>query len=434
MRILYLIVLTLIYVVQGNAQSIQEAVDMALGYNPTLNARKEAVKAAELAAMSAYLRSLPAVNFDASYRYQSEIAHMDLSQDAPPAISVLFPKVSIGAYNNYEFSLMGRYAVFTGFAESAAIDISRKKQQVSENGLQKSQKEISFNTIVTYRTIQNLNLSLRTLERAKERVVLQLNRVKSLVSQGMALVVDTLSLSLSKMNYEHEVLRVKAEIEKTEQALATLTGQSIQVSAIALNDVRHEIAELDLAAKEEIRILDIQERILQNNKKIKRAGYYPKIGIFAGYKYGRPGPDVVNNQWMDWGVMGASLSWNLFSWGADKRAVEEQEAEIRRISSQRQAVVDQAELSYHNAVRDYQMLRDQLTVKQAALHVAGAKMNIIETRYNEGMETVTEFNDTNLDLTITELSYKMHLVKLLIKINEIDFLSGKPLSNWSIIE
>ncbi len=427
MRILFIMII--FFIVKGNSQTLEETVKIALDFNPAINAQKEAVNSAVNGAESAYLGSLPSLDFDASYRYQSEVA--ELSNQLP--IPVEMPSTTIGAHHNYELGLIAQYALFTGFAEQSAINISRQKRYLNETILSKTEKDIAFNTILVYRTIQNLKLSIQTFTRARERVLLQLSRIKSLTRQGMALAIDTLSLALEVKNYDYEILSLNAELEKSGQTLKNLTGQNINVKQMTIEYIQTELAPYNPEGLETLKALEIRKTMTEQTRNIKSSNYYPKIGIFAGYKYGRPGVDIVNDDWIGWGVAGASLSWNLFRWGADKKAVEEQDAEISRINYQRQSVNDQAYLHYKNAVRDYQMLKEQLAVIEESLNLAQSKMKIIDIRYREGMETVTEFNDTNLDLAIKEIDQKRHLIMMMIKINELDYLSGKPLNNWSII-
>ncbi|MBN2424915.1 MAG: TolC family protein [Calditrichaceae bacterium] len=432
MKKIYVTVLFVSVLVIGlSGQSLRETVNLALENNPAINAQKESVKSAEYAAGSVYSGSLPSLSFDASYRYQSEVPELNLSERIQTPLPITIPATRIGANHNYEMGLTAQYALFTGFAEKSAITISRQKQYLNENNLSKTQKDIAYNTIMVYRSIQNLKLSLETVQKARERAILQLNRIKSLTRQGMALAVDTLSLALSKMSYEHEILRLKAELEKAEQRLETLAGQYINVELMEAGNIQGQPAVYNPGGLEDIKALDIQEKIIRETRNIRYSGYYPRIGVFAGYKYGKPGVDIVNNEWVGWGVIGASLSWNIFKWGADKKAVKEQEAELNRLTFRKQFMEDQAYLNYENAARDYEMMREQLSVIEASVRLAELKMKIIDTRYQEGMETVTVFNDTNLELTMKELEQKRHLIMMLIKVNELDYLSGKPLSEWS---
>jgi hypothetical protein len=59
-------------------------------------------------------------------------------------------------------------------------------------------------------------------------------------------------------------------------------------------------------------------------------------------------------------------------------------------------------------------------------------MEITQSRYNEGMSSVTEFNDANLELTDAEINLQRQSIFLAIKVSEIDFLSGKSINQWSI--
>jgi hypothetical protein len=59
-------------------------------------------------------------------------------------------------------------------------------------------------------------------------------------------------------------------------------------------------------------------------------------------------------------------------------------------------------------------------------------MKIIESQFQQGMVSVTDFNDTNLELTEAELNHKQHLIRMALKVNEIDYISAKPISEWRV--
>jgi hypothetical protein len=59
-------------------------------------------------------------------------------------------------------------------------------------------------------------------------------------------------------------------------------------------------------------------------------------------------------------------------------------------------------------------------------------MDILETRYNEGNATFTDFNDANLALVQAELSYQKQIIETALKITEIDYYSGQPINEWRL--
>jgi outer membrane protein TolC len=67
-----------------------------------------------------------------------------------------------------------------------------------------------------------------------------------------------------------------------------------------------------------------------------------------------------------------------------------------------------------------------------ALRLARRKMNIIKSQYEQGMSSATDFNTANLDLTEARLNVQRWRLRLALKLNELEFISGKPISAWSI--
>ena len=82
-------------------------------------------------------------------------------------------------------------------------------------------------------------------------------------------------------------------------------------------------------------------------------------------------------------------------------------------------------------MREYKALQKQRQVAVNARNLAKRKMEIIQSRYNEGMSSATEFNDANLELTDAEINLQRQSILMALKISEIDYLSGKSINQWS---
>ena len=48
------------------------------------------------------------------------------------------------------------------------------------------------------------------------------------------------------------------------------------------------------------------------------------------------------------------------------------------------------------------------------------------------MASGSDFNDANLNMTETELKYRQFLTAVALKLNELDYKSGKPIQQWRI--
>ncbi len=425
---LFMSVLIILPVVILQAQPLRQVVESALQSNATVRAQGAAVEQSDWEVKSAWRKTLPTIDFDASYRHVTEVGELQL----PPILGQPGRTVKLGAYDTYETTLSANYLLFSGFAQRASVNSKEAQKDLSENSLRKTEKDIAFQVVAGYRQVQLHQLEASALEAGRKRIQLQLDRLKSLVRQGMALATDTLSMALAALSYDQRILVTQSKMETAQQELGNLVGSRVEVAPPPeqLPAEKHE--SLDLNLNENLKNLTIQKEIIDHAKTIRQSGYYPRIALQAGLKYGKPGAAFIGNDWMLYGVWGVGVQWNLWSWRGDRAAVEAQEAAIRKVEFNRSALQDKVKTRYDNALREYHSLKKQLKVSQSALKLAKDKMAVIESRYRQGMASATDFNDTNLELTEAQINYKKQLLFILLKISEIDYISSKPISEWSI--
>lgn len=427
-KVIIIISILIFCIHTGNTQSLKETIEIALESNPSIASGKSQLKESELDAKSTSRSTLPQLDFDASYRHVTERTELEF----PAASPLSGMNINLGVYDTYESGLTANYILFSGFAQKNLIKLKNHTVDLNNQQLKKTKKTIALNVIAQYRQVQNYKLEVEALNAAKKRVDLQLKRIKALVNQGMALSLDTLSLTLSKLNNNQKIIAAEANLGTARQELASLVGKDITVDMNILIDTDKKLSEFDAGSNNDLKMLNIRKAMIQSNRAITQSGYYPKIGLFAGIKYGKPGIDMIENDWMTYGVWGVNMSWNLFKWGADYLKVQSHKASVNSIGYQYKAASDKVKLKFDAAVREYHAKRKQLKVMVIARNLAKNKMQIIESRYRQGMSTVTEFNDANLELTDAEINLQRQKILLALKISEIDFLSGKSINQWSI--
>lgn len=425
-----LLTLGLFFASPLSSQSLQETLDLALKNNPDIKSRQSELQKTELQAKAAFRSTLPQLSFNASYRHVTDVAEINF-----PAIGgglVPASSIQLGVYDTYESGLNLNYVLFSGFAQRNRVRVKNNQSDLSRSGLNKIRKQIGMQTINGYRAVQGAMLELQSLEAGYKRSLSQLRRAKSLQEQGMALALDTLALSLSCLGYQQKIIAAQSKLETAEQQLENLAGRKIEVSIFNGAYVKSSVPELQAKNSDDLQGLSIQSSVLKNMLNIKKASYLPAVSLQAAYKYGKPGLDMIKNEWTAYGLWGIQLSWNLFRWNADKLEVQAAQADLTKISFQRQKAEDRLRFTYEKAVRELHSLQEQLKVMDRALKVARQKMEITHAQYEQGVRTADDYADSNLEFTQAEINYKQHILRLKLKMNEIEFISGKPISEWSV--
>ncbi len=424
------VALILIFSAQLIGQSLNQVLQTALKQNKELQAQRQQLNSAQLQAQAAFRKTLPTLDLSASYRHVTHVAQLEFPSTIP--IPGFPTNVSLGQYDTYESGLTLKYVLFSGFAQKNQIKLMRQQARLANINLEEKQKEIAFKVIGAYRNVQNKQLELEVLKSSLKRIDLQIKRLKALVKQGMALSVDSLSLKLARLNVQKQIIAVQGQLAIARQQLEQLVGTKVKVEPFERATVSEPSMLPVLQEMAPYRKLKQQQAMQRTVVKINQSHYLPSLAAFASYNYGKPGLDFIKGDWMTYGIWGVNLSWNLFSWNADRLTEQAARARVKQIQWQKEAVKEQLQTRFDNALQDWQTLKEQEKVVKTALQVARQKMKIIESRYKQGMATATDFNEANLQLTEAELNLKRHYLLMALKRSEIEYLSGKPLNQWSI--
>jgi len=407
------------------AQNLRQVVNIALNNNTGIQALRQQVTAAEAAGEAVFRSTLPQLRLKSSASFVTDMAEINLAKLTGMPLGT----VSLGTRQTYEAGLNLTYILFSGFATQAKIKMSRCRKNISRIQLSGGQRETAFQTVSAYRAIQDLRLKIASLESASYRAELHLRQVRSLITNGMALAVDTLTLSLGRLAFEQKLITARAALESTSQKLKVLTNLSISVN-IPDTVIQNKYAQLDITALDLIRGFEVKQQLAQAAVTAVRSDLYPKIALQAAYKYGKPGVDPITNKWMDYGFAGLALEWNIFQWGATRQQVRSKQAALKQIILQKEQAEKEVRLLYDMKIREFNSTRKQLKVVKTRLKLAKEKMRIYQLQSQEGMISATDFNAANLELARVELDLQEHLIKLAKIVNEIDYYSGSPIESW----
>ncbi len=409
-----------------DAQSLSEVVDLALENSNRIKAQKQSLSRTESEYVSTKRSTLPQLLWSSSYRHVTDVPQIDF----PTIPGVPERSVSLGVYDTYENGLTAHYVLFSGFAQRNQVRMKKRQHTLSRNQLNKSQREVALQTIQLYRKAQLQKLNQKIIRSAQERVALQLKRLRALVREGMALEVDTLALQMAKLQYEQKRIALQTDRQVTLQQLKNLTGKTVEIAAFEGIQTSQQPSALTLEASHDLKRIDSQRQIMERSRALARSEYFPKITLQAGARYGKPGLDMIDNEWMAYGVFGVSMEWNLFKWGADRKAVEARTAAIKELDFQERALQDQIKTNYENAVGEWKALRKQLQVAETAQALARKRMKVLESQFKQGNVSATDYNEANLELSEAELQYTQQRIQLAMKLHEIDYISGKPMKEW----
>ena len=406
-------------------KAIEEGLKKDYGYLNALIEQREADLRHRLSAKNKLFR----LDFDASYRYQSETMVVAFpSIQSPGIFTIPSREVEAGLHHNFDFNIGLSQPLFTGgiLANSTRLDEVRKAVQANQKIL-KSNEIISMikTSFFQYQILTYRKQALLILD---ETLNLHRRRIEDLRTEGLVRKTDLLEtlakieeIRLSISDIEQAIESERIHFHKLcgyypEEINGTYREQSIsQEDALSYFEQNHPVLE---TLRNQIDILGLQRRIASGK-------YLPQISAFAELHYGRPGIDYFAKEWSFYFQGGIVLRIPVFDWNrlrTEKRLLDFQN---EKLNNQKNEFIQDVTASLATLYSSLRKLAEKKNHVRQLLEYAKEDADLKKSLYTEreipNVDYLTALltREKNV-LLIQEIQIQIDLVKV-----NINTLIGK---------
>ncbi len=360
---------------------------------------------------------LPTLNINGQATYQSDVTKVPL----PPS-----PIFSIEPINKdwYKLNLDIKQIIWDGGFTSA-------QKKVEQNNLKISNREVSIQTygikekvIRLFFTALFFRDNIAVLKIVQKNMNTKIKEAQNAVNNGILLQADLNALKVENKIIEQNIIKKQEDAKGIIGTLNELTGLKITNLDVLKKPVPKQINFHFINNRPDIKMLDIQQNQLKTLKTLYMAKRMPVFLAFGQIGYGRPGYDMLNNNFDTYYLVGIKLHWNIWDWNKIKN--EKKILEIQNnILSVKKNVINQnmrAQLQKQKAsIEKFQRLintdNEIIALQQSVVDKTESQLKngtIIPTNY------ILELNK----LTKLKLEQKAHILQLIFAQYQYITLTG----------
>ena len=385
--------------------SLEDSVEEAVRNNWLLKARQEAVARAKHVEKQAKADFYPKFGTSYSYNRRNRVRTVPFG----PA------ELPIGSRDNYSWNVTVTQPVFTGFALTAAHELSRLGV---DTGL--LEYEIEMLDVVLF-----VKEAYFAVLEADKGVEVARSAVESLES-NVKVARDFYKVGIIPVN---DVLRAEVELALARQNLVSaLNGASMARSSfntVLSRPIRTPVSLVDilvyypadgdfedfvdraLAQRPEMKRINTAIAGAEQEIVLARSTYYPEVSLT--YRYLREGEEanVSGSPFHDsssWDVT-AGLTWTFWEWGRKRNSVAEKTRLREELLFNRQSIGDSVRLDVKSAVLSLDEAEKNIPTTHKAVEQAEENLRVNEERYRAQVSTITEVLDAQTLLTRARVDY-----------------------------
>jgi len=349
---------------------------------------------------------LPQMNLNAQAHYQSDVTKVPVQNIPVLGIEPL-------AKDWYKINLDVSQVIYDGSAtsrqkavEEADLEISRKELEVELYHLKERINRIYFSVLL-------LSANINILELHKSTLQAKLKSVQSAVENGTLLEsnADVLKAEIIKM--EQSI----AEVEINRNAAIEILNMFTRLGLTENTKFEVPVVSVDLDTytnnRPEYTLFFLQQNKLEISKKLIGSRNLPQLSAFGQVGYGRPGYDMLKNQFDDYYMIGARLKWNFWDWSKGHREKEVLDLKSQIIETRKETFDKNIRIDLENKIADIKKTEEMLSRDQQIIDLREKISKSVSSQLDNNVITSTEYlTEINAE-SKARLDREVHMIQLI---------------------
>jgi len=356
---------------------------------------------------------LPQVNLNGQATYQSAVTKIGIS----------LPNINIPSVDKdqYKFYLDFKQTIWDGGLSKAKELINNAENdgnlQQTEVELYQVKEKVNQFFFTSFLIQENLKILEKKTETLGERRKI----MESAVNNGMVLSSELDQLLAELIKTEQLVIELKSNKETVLYALSILTGKTTE----QLNNLKlpEEVALTDMPLKRpELDLFNKQNELLNANSEILQKQRNPKLFGFGQAGYGKPGLNMLNNQFDTYYLVGLGFSWNVLDWKTTSRQKQMIKLQQDIVQTKQESFVRNIDLATDQQTKQISQIAELLKTDQELIVIRERITKTSASKLENGSITMADYiQDLNAETTARLMleTRKIQLNEARIKLENI---------------
>ena len=314
---------------------------------------------------------LPNISIQGQASWQSEVTKLPFDSKIMSGLIPGFENPELSK-DQYKASLNVNQTIWDGGVTKAQKNIIEKQAQSDKARVESKIYELRsrINQLYFGCLLQQTLIAQNDL--LQDQLSVNLKQVEALKNNGMANDVDVDAIVVEQLTAEQKGFELQMSYDAFLDMLGAFTGKTLTKETILLTPSR--IASFSsVIARPELDMYKGQQQLLAEQNRLLKAGLMPKFGLFLQGGYGRPGLDMLKNEFDSFFIGGIRFNWDIGRFYTLKNDRNKVNNAISIVETQRKTFIFETEL---------QLMQQQVELRNLEKLIR-ADDKIIELRHKQ---------------------------------------------------
>lgn len=337
----------------------------------------------------------PKMDFNTQATYQSDITKVDVKMPEifVPGTGVKFeiPPIDIKSpsKDQYKFSIDINQMLYDGGINSSQEKVENANLAVSEQAVEVELYQLKEKINQFYFLSLMMQENLKLIEIMKSNINERIKVVESGIRNGVALQSnhDYLSAELLKL----EQKRTELEMNKS-MALKSLSLLS-KISISGTEELIYPNYEINSGefTRPEFKLFETQKELTESANSIAESKRLPKVFAFAQGGYGRPGLNMLSNEFDPYYIVGLKLSWNIWDWGTTNNDKQSSQIQNQIIETKKESFTENINIALEKETSEINKLKILIDTDSKIIELKSKITKTSASKLDNGVITPADY-------------------------------------------
>ncbi len=363
----------------------------------------------------------PQLELNAQASYQSDVVKVDMGNELP--FPVNFPTAS---KDQYKATVDVNQRIYDGGATKSSEQLEEIEGEAGKQSVDVTIHQVRQQVAKVYFGVLLLQKRQAIIENTLEELKNKKNTVQASVESGVLLSSDLKSIQAELLTLEQNRDELSEKLQANIQMLKELTGLSLKskdhflLPAVQLADSLNY-------ARPEHELFRLQKEQLQQNRSLIKSQRLPKVFAFGKVGYGRPGLNMLQDEFDSFYLLGVKLKWNIWDWNQNSRKRQILEVQREQVNVQRNTFNKKLNVNMKSVMADINNFKKAIEKDKKIISLRREVAESARSKLENGTITSSEYISELNQLKNAKIKHEEHRVKL--QKAKMDYLLTIGISN-----
>lgn len=325
---------------------------------------------------------LPKVDVNASASWQSDVTE----------VNIPFPGVTIPTpdRDQYRLSLDVGQIIWEGGVTSARKEIAIAQAEAEKSSVRTELYSLKDRVNEVYFSIILIDVTQKQLELMRTELASRLESLEAGVNNGVVLPSAIAGIKAEIIRLEQKMMELPSRKKSMISLLESLTQLDFYATDNFVPPIVNE-ANSSKLNRPEVLSFTSQKSLFDARSSLVSKKRMPIISAFVSSGYGKPGLNMLSNEWNPYLMAGARLTWNIWDWNTTNREREQLSIQKRVIDQRLQAFEQGIESAVKSSDNQIETLTKQLELDSEIIELLYDVKRKSESQLANGVISSTEY-------------------------------------------